>query len=640
MTDKQTKINQQEQIKRELRESEARFRAIVENSQSGILIVNNNFEFTYVNDMLCQILDSSQKEIIGSDFRSVLDEESKKIVADRYIRRQKGEAVPPRYEFSIIRKDGEKRHVEISMSTIHDAQGQPLSIGQILDITERKQAEEKLLRLSSAVEQAGDGIAITDMEGNTLFVNRAWADMHGYTVEEITGKHLAMFHTKEQLQNEVAPFNELVMKNGSNAGEVGHLRKDGNTFPTLMTTTIRKDAAGNPVGLIGTARDITERKQAEKEIQESEERFRALFNSSNDAIMTLAPPTWKFTSGNPAILNIFKVESEKEFTSLGPGDVSPEKQPDGRPSSELAQKMIQTAMEEGSGFFNWTHKRMDGEEFPATVLLTRVDLTNTSFLQATVRDITEQAQMEQYIRKTMERRGEQLQITTEIAQNISAAPGLEEIYERVVTLVKERFGYYHTQIFRHDPEKNAMVVIKGYGKAGQTMLSAGHNLPYGKGVVGTAAATGKPVLASDVTEDPNWVPHPALPETKGELAIPIKWQKEILGVLDVQSNEANALTEEDQMVLLGLAGQIANAIVNTRLFEQVEIRIRREQILREITNRVRGFTNPDTVIQSAVRQLGETLGRPTFIRLGSAKELSQPPANKNGNDLTPQNGGE
>ncbi|RLD11351.1 MAG: hypothetical protein DRI56_01275, partial [Chloroflexota bacterium] len=60
MTDKQTKINQQEQIKRELRESEARFRAIVENSQSGILIVNNNFEFTYVNDMLCQILDSSQ----------------------------------------------------------------------------------------------------------------------------------------------------------------------------------------------------------------------------------------------------------------------------------------------------------------------------------------------------------------------------------------------------------------------------------------------------------------------------------------------------------------------------------------------------------------------------------------------------
>ncbi|OQY35897.1 MAG: hypothetical protein B6I38_01005, partial [Anaerolineaceae bacterium 4572_5.1] len=392
--------------------------------------------------------------------------------------RQKGEAVPPRYEFSIIRKDGEKRHVEISMSTIHDAQGQPLSIGQILDITERKQAEEKLLRLSSAVEQAGDGIAITDMEGNTLFVNRAWADMHGYTVEEITGKHLAMFHTKEQLQNEVAPFNELVMKNGSNAGEVGHLRKDGNTFPTLMTTTIRKDAAGNPVGLIGTARDITERKQAEKEIQESEERFRALFNSSNDAIMTLAPPTWKFTSGNPAILNIFKVESEKEFTSLGPGDVSPEKQPDGRPSSELAQKMIQTAMEEGSGFFNWTHKRMDGEEFPATVLLTRVDLTNTSFLQATVRDITEQAQMEQYIRKTMERRGEQLQITTEIAQNISAAPGLEEIYERVVTLVKERFGYYHTQIFRHDPEKNAMVVIKGYGKAGQTMLSAGHNLPY------------------------------------------------------------------------------------------------------------------------------------------------------------------
>lgn len=199
-------------------------------------------------------------------------------------------------------------------------------------------------------------------------------------------------------------------------------------------------------------------------------------------------------------------------------------------------------------------------------------------------DITEQVELEQKIRKSMDRRGDQLQLTTEIAQDIGAAPGLEEIYKRVVTLVKERFNYYHTQIFRHEVAKNAMVVVEGYGPVGKKMVENEHSLPYGRGVVGTAAATGEPVLASDVAEDPYWVPHPDLPDTQGELAVPIKWQNEVLGILDVQSNQAGSLTEEDQMVLMGLAGQIASAIVSSRLFARIETRYRISRELNTATD--------------------------------------------------------
>ena len=83
-----------------------------------------------------------------------------------------------------------------------------------------------------------------------------------------------------------------------------------------------------------------------------------------------------------------KAESEEEFLCLEPWKLSPERQPDGRLSSEKAGEMIEKAMCEGSHFFEWTHRRLQGDEFSATVLLSRVAQVDTVYLQATVRDIT------------------------------------------------------------------------------------------------------------------------------------------------------------------------------------------------------------------------------------------------------------
>lgn len=149
--------------------------------------------------------------------------------------------------------------------------------------------------------------------------------------------------------------------------------------------------------------EIKDRKRAEEALRESEERYRKLFDSSKDAIMTLEPPDWQFTSGNNAILDMFKVRDMAEFTSHGPGDLSPKRQPDGQLSSKKARKKIATAMEEGSNFFEWYHQRMDGEVFPATVLLTRVDLADKQFLQATVRDITERKETERSLKESEEK---------------------------------------------------------------------------------------------------------------------------------------------------------------------------------------------------------------------------------------------
>ncbi len=134
--------------------------------------------------------------------------------------------------------------------------------------------------------------------------------------------------------------------------------------------------------------------EEELDIQESERKYRSLFESSRDAIMILEPPSWNFTSGNPSTVKLFKAKDEAEFITHGPGDVSPAMQPDGRDSGEKAKEMIGTAMRDGSNFFEWTHKRIDGAEFAAEVLLTRMELGGKTILQATVRDITERKKAE------------------------------------------------------------------------------------------------------------------------------------------------------------------------------------------------------------------------------------------------------
>ena len=133
-----------------------------------------------------------------------------------------------------------------------------------IDITEQKAAEGKKQEFAMIAEQAADGIAMADMTGNIVFTNNAWGKMHGYVSgEDLTGKHLSIFHTAEQLTNDVLPFNEMLRLKGTNRGEVGHMRKDGTVFPVRMTTTLLTDDTGKPYGMAAFAADITEEKKAE-----------------------------------------------------------------------------------------------------------------------------------------------------------------------------------------------------------------------------------------------------------------------------------------------------------------------------------------------------------------------------------------
>lgn len=254
-------------------------------------------------------------------------------------------------------------------------------------------------------------------------------------------------------------------------------------------------------------------------------------------------------------------------------------------------------------------------------------------------DLTEQRLAQQEQERLRERRRRQMQIGARIAQEVASVSSLDELYHRLVWLVKERFDYYHVQIFCPDPELKAMTLVEGYGEPGERMKAAGHKLPFGLGVVGAAAVTGEPVLASDLAQDSFWVPHFELPETKGELAVPIKVLDNVRAVLDVVSDRAGALTEQDKSWLQSLAWQISIVLQSQHQLEGAQARARREQVLHEISAKLPSFSDPDTLAQTVVRELGTSLGRPVLIRLGSAEDLSRAPSVLNAGDGDREAGG-
>ncbi len=170
--------------------------------------------------------------------------------------------------------------------------------------------------------------------------------------------------------------------------------------------------------------------------------------------------------------------------------------------------------------------------------------------------------------KKNERRAAQFEALALVTQAINSIRRMEELLPRITAVISEQFGYYHTGIFLNNETNQYTYLTAANSEGGQKMLARGHNLKVGEqGIVGNVASTGKPRVARSVGEDAAFFDNPDLPETKSEMALPLRSGESIVGVLDVQSREPDAFSEEDIRVLMILADQVSLAIDNTRMYE-------------------------------------------------------------------------
>jgi GAF domain-containing protein len=203
----------------------------------------------------------------------------------------------------------------------------------------------------------------------------------------------------------------------------------------------------------------------------------------------------------------------------------------------------------------------------------------------------------------------QFETAAEIARDISSSLELDELLEKAVELIRSRFDFYHAAIFLKDLPGEFVVIREATGEAGAQLKRAGHKLGIGsKSIVGFVAGNGEPIIVNDTSRDVTYQPHPLLPETRAESAMPLKVGDRIVGVLDVQSKQAYTFSQENLRTLQILADQLAIAVVNTELFAETQEHLAQHRLLHHITTTAASGTTLDEALQSAVNGLQVTLG--------------------------------
>jgi len=509
----------------------------------------------YANQAIAQISQVKLEKLVGfrtGNFYANPDDQVKL----RETLRQHGHIDD--FEIQFRRTDGSLYWALLSARII-DYEGEKCVLSTYIDITERKRMEEDLLLRDRALASSLNAVLVVGLDFKPIYVNESFLKMTGYTYEEamqLTITDLSVY--PEGLKR----IDEATHTQGFFIGEESLKRKDGSIFPTDFFTSYITDDKGEPIAIQTAFTDITERKHAEQALQENQKFLQTVMDNIPQSIF------WKdnnltYLGCNSAFASDAGVNSPSDIVGKNDWDMPWKEQ------AELYRADDSLVMKNGVPKLNYEEPQTNPQGQITWLRTSKIPLYdsdgNVSAVLGMYEDITERKRLEDQIREALERRGLQVQLSTQVSQSIATASSLEELYERVVTQVKEEFGYYHTQLLRYDPNQEAVVLVTGYGEIGAKMLTAGHRLPMGEGLIGTAAASGETILRPALENDPDWHANPLLPETKGEIAVPIKLGDTILGVLDVQSNVAGALDADDQLLLEGLCGQIAVAIESTRL---------------------------------------------------------------------------
>ena len=251
-----------------LKESEEKFRSLVENINEIYYVADSLGRIVYVSPNISSFTGYKAEEWIGSHaFKFVYENDIHRVIKF-YIDNRKDKTLDASIEFRSMKRNGSIFWVEQITRFARDEKGNVVEYRNVTrDVTERKIAEEKLMLLAKAVESTGEGISITDLNNNILFVNKAFKDIYGYNDEELIGQNIKLVRSENNPDHLIENIGISTLSSGW-FGKLINKKKNGIEFPILLSTSSVYNDKGEPFALVGITRDITEQSIAEKELEE------------------------------------------------------------------------------------------------------------------------------------------------------------------------------------------------------------------------------------------------------------------------------------------------------------------------------------------------------------------------------------
>ena len=308
-------ITDRKQAEETLRQSEERYRTLVNSSLTGIYVVQDG-KLQFVNERFMEMATFEWDELQEKSGFDLVHPDDRELVSEAVARLMSGEESAGHYEFRTVTKDGDIRWRE-TLGVVIEYEGKPAIFGNLIDITERKRAEQAITRSKEQWERTfnavPDLIAILDDKHRIVRVNNAMADKMDITPDEAVGLtcYEHVHGTKEPPT--FCPHSKLLVDGKEHTAEV-HEKRLGGDF--LVTTSPLHDIDGHLIGSVHIARDITVHKQAEEALRESEEKYRNVVENVNVGV--LVAQDGKLTFANNAVSDVLGYTRDEVLSSPNP----------------------------------------------------------------------------------------------------------------------------------------------------------------------------------------------------------------------------------------------------------------------------------------------------------------------------------
>lgn len=502
-------------------------------------------------------------------------------------------------EHRILYADGGVGHISVNVNVERDEEGNILRFyGANQDITVRKQVEESLRRSEAELSQAMDVAKLAYWEyehENDLFIfNDQFYALFGTTAEAHGGYRLSSAYYAQHfvhpddlhlVGSEIERSFNSTDRYYSRSLEHRILYADGSIGYIAVSVNIERDEDGKILRYYGANQDITARKRSEEVLRESEA-------SLSEALKVAKLAYWEFDVENDLFVfndqffSLFHTTAEAhggyQLTSNYYAEhfVYPEDLP--IVGSEIERALTSTGRKFTTTF---EHRILYADGSVGYISVnTNVDRDEQGKIvrfAGANQDITERKRAEEAIAK----QAQELQIVAELSTTVATTLEQDRLLQEVVDLTKERFGFYHAQVYLLNAQQDKLVLVFGAGDVGRQLVAQKHqiSLNASQSLVAQAAQSVKAIVVNDVRSDSNWLPNELLPGTQSEMAVPMIVGGQVIGVLDVQSDEMNHFTDQDVQIQTTLAAQTAVALQNARSYEQAQTAVAE---MNELTRRL------------------------------------------------------
>jgi PAS domain S-box-containing protein len=380
-----------------LRKSELLYRALMENIHLGITLINKDYRIVTTNAGQGRIFKKNHHEFVGKYcFREF--EKRSKVCSHCPGKKSMATGRPAEVQTEGIRDDGSRAAAYLRTFPVFEADGSISGFIEIVeDITEYKQTEESLKeseeRFKAIFDNAADGILLAEVESKKLYMaNKVFCRMLGYKPGEIKNLTVSDIHPEESLSYVTSQFEKQARKEITLAADIPVKRKNGsvfyadvNAFPVTL---------GGKTYLMGIFRDITQRRQAEEELKESEQRFKAIFDNATDGMLLMDVQSKKFHLGNKAICEMLGYKPE-EIKNLSVMDIHPKELLPSVLKQFKRQAAREITIDEGVPV-----KRKNGSIFYADISAFPITFGGKTSITGVFRDITEHKKAEEKVRQS------------------------------------------------------------------------------------------------------------------------------------------------------------------------------------------------------------------------------------------------